>query len=187
MSSNLEIQRICSYCNKEFTARTTRTKYCSHKCNSRHYKAKQRNTKIESSNNETNKVKTQSIEVVKAKEFLNVQDVATILGCSTKTVYRLINEGILKALNLGERLTRVKRSELDKLTEQPKPQPETKSKATETIIYGIKNCYTIGEIQDKYNISQSGLSLLINRYEVPKIKKGKYTYVPKMIIDNLLT
>jgi excisionase family DNA binding protein len=185
MSSNLEIQRICEYCNKEFTARTTRTKYCSHKCNSRHYKAKQRNKKVQKSIKETATIRTQPIEVLKSKEFLSVQDVATILSCSTKTVYRLINDSVLKGQNLGERLTRVKRSDLNKLMELPKPQPEPKP--AEPVTYEIEDCYTIGEVQDKYSISQSGLRLLLNRHNVPKIKKGKYTYVPKTIIDNLLT
>lgn len=45
MSSKIEVQRICQYCKKEFTARTTVTKYCSHKCNQRAYKAKKSDLK----------------------------------------------------------------------------------------------------------------------------------------------
>ena len=50
MSSNIQVQRICQYCSNEFTARTTTTLYCSHKCNSAAYKARLRDTKIEESN-----------------------------------------------------------------------------------------------------------------------------------------
>ena len=70
MSSNIEIQRICEYCNKEFTARTTSTKYCSHKCNQRHYKAKVKQAKIENSNKETLKMTLFPLEQLKTKEFL---------------------------------------------------------------------------------------------------------------------
>ena len=115
MSSNIKIQRICEYCNKEFTARTTKTKYCSHKCNQRHYKVKFKQTKIENSNKETLKMTLFPLEQLKAKEFLTIIEVATLLNCSTKTIYRHIDKGNIKAVNLGQRMTRVKRSSLDKI------------------------------------------------------------------------
>ena len=52
MSSNIKVQRICQHCTKEFTARKTITMYCSHRCNSAAYKAKQRTIKVEASNKE---------------------------------------------------------------------------------------------------------------------------------------
>ncbi len=115
MSSNIKVQRICQHCGNEFTARTTTTKYCSHKCNSADYKAKLRATKVEESNNRTRQIINYSIEELKAKEFLSVRDVATLLGCSVHTTYRLIDNGTLKAVNLSERMTRIKRSELNKI------------------------------------------------------------------------
>ncbi len=115
MSSNIEIQRICEYCNNEFTARTTSTKYCSHKCNQRHYKAKVKQAKIENSNKVTLKKSLFPLEQLKAKEFLTVKDVAILLNCSVRTVYYYIENGNIKAVNLGQRMTRVKRSALDKI------------------------------------------------------------------------
>lgn len=115
MSSNIKVQRICLYCENEFTARTTRTKYCSHKCNSRHYKAKTKQSKIQESNKETLSKTLFPIEQVKAKEFLTVKDVATLLNSSTRTVYRLIGQGEIKAVKLSERKTLIKRSDLDSL------------------------------------------------------------------------
>lgn len=182
MSSNIKIQRICQYCNNEFTARTTVTKYCSHKCASRAYKDRTRKKKIEKSNSETRKVITQPVEVVKAKEFLTVRDVSILLDCSIRTAYRLIDNGTIKAVNLAERLTRVKRSELNKLLEQPKPKPEF-----EEVGFDISKCYTITEVQQKFNISSGALYHLIKRNNVPKLNKGKFVYVPKQIIDKLLT
>ncbi|WP_209399827.1 helix-turn-helix domain-containing protein [Pseudozobellia sp. WGM2] len=115
MSSNIKVQRICLYCEEEFTARTTKTKYCSHKCNSRHYKAKTKNIKIDNSNKETINKVLFPIEQLKAKEFLTVKDVATLLNSSTRTVYRLIEQGEIKAVNIAERKTLVKRTDLDSL------------------------------------------------------------------------
>ena len=118
MSSNIKVQRVCQHCGNDFTARTTLTLYCSHKCNSAAYKAKQRASKVEASNAETLLIKTRPIEELKAKEFLTVKDVAALLSCSVRSVYYNIESGNLKAVNLGERITRVKRSDLNKLFEQ---------------------------------------------------------------------
>lgn len=115
MSSNIKVQRICQYCNNEFTARTTTTLYCSHRCNGAAYKTKIRNDKIEQSNRETYQLRMRPLEEIKAKEFLTVRDVALLLNCSVRTAYYYIDSGSIKAVNLGKRITRVKRSEIDKL------------------------------------------------------------------------
>jgi excisionase family DNA binding protein len=118
MSSNIFIQRICDHCSKEFTARTTVTKFCSNPCAKRAYKARKQAEKIKQSDSETLLIKNKPIEDLKAKEFLSVKDIALLLGCSTRTAYRLIDSGKLNAVNLSERLTRVKRAELNKLMEK---------------------------------------------------------------------
>lgn len=122
MSSNIEITRICEFCQKEFLARTTVTRYCSHLCNSRAYKAKIKSEKIRKSNIETvraktqaYKEKTQDIELIKAKEFLTVKDITILMNCSRQTVYKMINSGKLKSVDLNIKKFIVKRSTLDKL------------------------------------------------------------------------
>jgi len=115
MSSKIEVQRICQHCSTEFKARTTTTMYCSHRCNSAAYKAKIRAVKVEGSNKETRRIKTQPIEELKAKEFLTVREVALLLNCSVRSAYNYIESKTIKATNLGQRVTRVKRSEIDKL------------------------------------------------------------------------
>ena len=115
MSSNIKIQRICQHCGNEFTARTTTTLYCSHRCNSAAYKAKQRAGRVEQSNKETKRIKNQPIEELKAKEFLSVTQVSKLIGCSRQNVYNLINTGKLKATNILLKKTIVKRLDLDKI------------------------------------------------------------------------
>jgi excisionase family DNA binding protein len=115
MKLPIKVQRICQYCNMEFTALTTKTRYCSHSCNQKDYKLKHKLKNIETSNKETLAIKTKPIEELKAKEFLNVLEVSKLLNCSKHTVYRYIKAGNIKALNLGQRITRIKRTEIDKL------------------------------------------------------------------------
>jgi len=115
MSSNIQVQRICKHCGNEFTARTTVTQYCSDGCAKLAYKVRERAAKIAHSNTETQLIKSKPIEDLKAKEFLTVREVAAILNCSIRSAYNYIEAGIIKAVNLGERVRRVKRSEIDKL------------------------------------------------------------------------
>jgi len=74
MSSNIQVQRICQHCGKEFIARTTVTKYCSGKCSKQAGKERIKVLKIEASNKETQRVKSQPIEELKAKAFLSIAD-----------------------------------------------------------------------------------------------------------------
>ena len=182
MSSKIEVQRICQHCGNEFTARTTVTRFCSHRCGSLAHKQKVRAGKVEESNKQTQQVKNRPIEELKAKEFLTVREVARLLNCSVRSAYYYIESGTIKAVNLGQRITRVKRSEIDKLFEQPqpvKPQPEQMQ-------FDIADCYNLTEVQSKYGISETALQNLIKRNSIPKIKKGWFAYVPKTVIDKLL-
>jgi excisionase family DNA binding protein len=115
MSSNIQVQRICQHCGKEFTARTTVTQYCGDDCAKKAYKARLRAGKVDASNRETQRLKIQPIEELKAKEFLTVREVARLLNCSVRSAYYYIDSGTIKAVNLGRRVTRVRRSEIDKL------------------------------------------------------------------------
>jgi excisionase family DNA binding protein len=183
MSSKIEVQRICQHCGNDFKARTTVTRFCSHRCASAAHKQKVRAGKVEQSNNETQRIKNQPIEELKAKEFLTVREVARLLNCSVRSAYYYIESGTIKAVNLGQRITRVKRSEIDKLFEQPQPetpQPEQRQ-------FDISDFYTISEVQNKYGISDNALYNVIKRNQIPKFKKGWYTYVPKTVIDKLLS
>jgi excisionase family DNA binding protein len=177
-------------------SRTTVTQYCSDTCSKRAYKARLRASKIEQSNKETQRKKSQSIEELKAREFLTVAQVSKLIGCSRQNVYYLINSGKLKATNILLKKTIVKRSDLDKLFIEPshrtKPEGMPETKKQEINEWGqaggfdIANCYTLSEARDKYGISETALQNLIKRNSIPKIKKGRFAYVPKTKIDKLL-
>lgn len=187
MSSKIEVQRICQYCGNEFTARTTVTRFCSNNCSSAAHKQKVRAGKVEQSNRQTQQIKTQPIEELKAKEFLTVREVARLLNCSVRSAYYYIESGTIKAVNLGQRITRVKRSDIDKLFEQPQtvtPQPE---KQPEQKQFDISECYSTEQVREKYKISESGLRGLIIKHNIPKFRKGWFAYVPKTVIDKLLS
>lgn len=184
MSSNIKIARICQHCGNEFEAKTTVTKFCSLPCARRAYKAALKNEKIAKSNREVKSVRQAPLELLKAKEFLTVRDVATLLNSSRQTVYNLISAGQIKASNIKLKKTLIKRSEIDKLftsPEAPPPIPDIHKEIK------IEACYHMAEIQEKYNISEKALYDIIKRNEIPKLKMGKFSYVPKSKIDQLLS
>lgn len=190
MSSNIKIKRICEYCNSEFIAKTTVTRYCSSICRKRNYRAK----KIVQTNKETEQIKNKPIHDIQAKEFLTVRDVSILLGCSLRTTYRLIDNGTLNAVNLAKRMTRINKSEVNRLLKQVTPPPITKEpepvyviKKPKQIQIDIADCYNLTEIQNKYGISEKALHEIIKRNNIPKLKQGWYAYVPKKLIDELLT
>lgn len=197
MSSNIQVQRICQLCGKEFTARTTVTQYCSDTCSKRAYKARLRAGKVEQSNKQTQQKKNQPIEELKEREFLTATQVSKLIGCSRQNVYNLINTGKLKATNILLKKTIVKRSDLDKLFKEPtnrtQPEgiPETQKQELNNWVqaggFDIAGCYSLTEVQDKYGISETALQNLIKRNSIPKIKKGWFAYVPKTVIDILLS
>ena len=194
MSSNIEVKRLCQHCSKEFTARTTVTKYCSDKCSKAAYKARKRAEKVNRSNTETTRIKQQPIEDIKAKDYLSINEVCKLIGISRRTVYRLIEQGDIKKIKIGSR-TLIKRSALNRLLENketgkpeiPEQQKQDLNDWKQAGNFDINDCYTLSEVQQKYNISESAVQQIIKRNNIPKIKKGWYAYVPKTIIDSLLT
>jgi len=115
MSSNIQIQRICKHCGEEFIAKTTVTQYCGDTCAKKAYKVRMRESKISASHQETFMIRTWPLSELRAKEFLTVRDLSLLLSCSIRTAYRLINTGHIKSVNISERKTLIKRSEIDKL------------------------------------------------------------------------
>jgi excisionase family DNA binding protein len=176
MSSTILATRICQHCGGEFIARTTVTKYCSSQCNSRAYKAKIRGDKVQRSNNETQQKISIPIEQLKAKEFLNVRDVCNLIGISKRTIYRLIEQKQLKVIKVNTR-TIVRRSELDRLLEQPYTPPPKKEPQP------VTEFYTVQEIEQTYSIKYGRLNAIIKENKIPTTLHNGKLHVSKQHID----
>ena len=94
------------YCGEDFIAKTTVTKYCSHKCNSRDYKNKVKALKIEVAKKKTNSTIPQHIKHpnINTKEILSVKEVCQFIGISKNTVYKLFNDKALTPIKLRSRV-----------------------------------------------------------------------------------
>ena len=189
MSSNIQIQRICQFCGKEFIARTTVTKYCSDGCAKKAYKARIKSFKINDSNTQTFQLKNlpnERIREIGTKEYLNIEESCLLLSVSRWTLWRMIKNGRISATKLG-RLTRIKRSAIDDFFAQPEiSQPFPIQKISTEPKFDISDCYSIAEIQSKFNISESALYNILKRNNIQKMKYGKFIYLPKIEIEKLL-
>lgn len=123
-ASTFKILKQCLMCGNMFEAQKVSTLYCSHKCNSRHYKLKKRLERKETVEADfiqpqTFKPKVKAIDraMIKDKEFLKVKELALLFNCVPKTIYSMINAGIVPAVKLTERKTIIRRSDIDKLFE----------------------------------------------------------------------
>lgn len=187
MSSNIKVQRICQYCGVEFTARTTTTLYCSHRCNSRAYKAKQRDKKVEQSNLQVQKIKAEPIEELKAKAFLSINEACTLVGISRRTLYRMIGRGDLVRGKAGAR-TIIRRADLEFLLFETPADPATAyDSEPSNDNFDTTGYISLGELQKKYSISASTLSQMIKRHEIPKFKKGRIVFASHEVIHRLLS
>jgi len=186
MSSNIKIQRVCLFCGKEFTAQTTVTKYCSHTCSQRAYKQNLRKGKIEVSNKETKAIISKPIEELKAKPFLSISETSMLFGISKRTLYRIIDSGKLIIGKAGSR-TIIRRSDIEELLfGKPQNLPQIEVAKPRLAVTDISECYNLTEIKAIYGVSETAIQNIIRRNEIPKIRKGKFVYVPKTTIDNIL-
>jgi len=129
MSSNIKIPKFCQYCGQAFVAQTTTTRYCSKTCNSRHYKQKKREEKVQAAlqqemNTPSQMEQMQTLQTLpikvgnhvnlRVKEFLSVQEAADLVGASRWTIQRMIKREQIKVGKLGRR-TIIPRTEIDNL------------------------------------------------------------------------
>lgn len=175
MSSSIRINRICQHCGNEFVAKTTVTKYCGDNCAKRAYKARKKAEKIESSNKETQEIITQPITELQTLDFLSVQEVCQLFKVSRTTVWRLMKDGKVNAARIGRKKF-ITRASINALFE---PKIETQPKEIETEELLIENCWNIGEVEKLFNLASKTLYDAILRFDIPKMQKGKFVYVPK--------
>lgn len=91
MSSIIEIERLCLFCNSTFIAKTTKTKYCSLKYASKAYKEKQREFKINSNNKQTlSKPNSTDSSILKYREYFTVSKAALLLGINRATMFSIL-------------------------------------------------------------------------------------------------
>ena len=94
-----EIKRKCKVCGEVFLAKTLDSQYCSPKCSKVAWKrkkdAKEKNEKLD----------RLAQHISDIREYVSVKEAVAMFGVERTTLYRLIKNGTVPAINVGKRLT----------------------------------------------------------------------------------
>jgi len=178
--SKFILPKNCEICGTQFYAKTVYSKFCSKKCS----EAATRKKKAQEKQEEQRQQLAEQIPT--DRPYISIAEAVVLFGISRDTIYRQIRKGNIPAVNLGERLTRISRVHIEAMF----PKVETAKAIQPTIKkqeinFDPANCYTIGEISQKYGVSLSTVDKTIRKNSIPKKQIGKFVYVPKMEIDRL--
>lgn len=179
-SAKFEISRECKHCNKVFLAKTISSRYCSPKCSKSAYAKKKKEENLKQLKID------KALKISNEEEYISVADAVALYDVSRDTIYRLIRNKKITKYNLGERLTKVYRKDLEELFDL-RPITETLTAKNEVKTYRLEkeDCYSIGDITKKYGISETSVYTHIRKYSIPIRQIGKYVYAPKLEIDEL--
>ncbi|WP_373698008.1 helix-turn-helix domain-containing protein [Porphyromonas loveana] len=177
--SNEQIKKVCEWCGDVFYAQKITTRYCSHTCNSRAYKANKRKERVKTSEALTHRViQERPIEQLRDRPFLSIAETATLLGLSLQGVYKQIYAGRLRASKITSRLSVVRREDIEQMLAE---RPYEKRQPRDTIV--ITDLYTTDEVCETYDIARSTLFAIAKRENIPRTHNRGKTYWSKRHID----
>ena len=92
----------------------------------------------------------------------------------------MIRRGQIPSINIGTRLTRINRKDLEKMfVKRPIAKHIKETPLPKKYSLEPEDCYTIGEICEKYHINDSSVWAHVRKYSIPSRHIGNYEYVPK--------
>ena len=97
------------FCGKAFIIKTLDSIYCCKKCSDVAYARKKRAEAKEK------KLALVAKSVPKVREYLSIREAVAIYGFERDTLYLMVRRGQILSINIGTRLTRINRKDLEKI------------------------------------------------------------------------
>ena len=113
--AKFQIERRCEVCGNPFFAKTLESRYCSEKCGQVAYTRRKREAK------KLKKLQELTEQIDDDRDYITVPEAVAMYSVSRTSLYQYIHDGRIPSINLGVRLIRVSRKELEKYF--PKSQP----------------------------------------------------------------
>ena len=183
----------CACCGREFTAYSGVQKYCSVGCADEAQKEKKKR-------HEDFLRAAEPVVGLRQQEYLTFSRAAILMGCSRQYVYKLVNQGKLKASRISSRMAIIRRADIESMLEgnpynkvvfgnRPKPtnssrklrkqEAETASNEPLTYISGE-------EVIANYKVKPSWLYTSAKRNQIPICRIGGRNYYSKSHVEECL-
>ncbi len=182
----MKLPKVCEYCGKAFEAKTVTTRFCSDVCNNASLRQRKKQALEAEHKQQILQENTATIAEIQTRPYISIAEAVVLFGISKDTIRRLIKAGKIPAVNLGKRLTRINRAHIETMfTAVAIPEEKPQEQQAVKLQYEPSECYTIGEISEKYGVSLSTVDKTIRKNSIPKRQVGKFVYVPKEMIDKI--
>lgn len=180
MKAKEPIKKVCEFCGCEFKAYTQTARYCSHECNCKAYRAIKRKEVISLSASMVSKTKRERAKVdLSRQDYISISEAAALMGVSRWTIYRNVVRGIIPAKRLSQRMTLIRKKDIEALFDEVEPYEVL----TTGELRSIDEWYTIDEVTEKYGLLRHRIRKIINVENIPTKKAGTRTLIAKSRID----
>ncbi len=187
--------RKCAFCGREFTANSGVQKYCSVSC------ADEAKRERKKRNGDFLKA-AEPVIGLRQQEYLTFSKAAILMGCSRQYIYKLVNQGKLKASRISSRMAIIRRADIETMLEgspynkvvfgnRPKPassnrQQQQKKKEPVSVSDEPLTYISGEEVIASYKVKPSWLYTSAKRNQIPICRIGGRNYYSKSHVEECL-
>ena len=187
--------RKCAFCGREFTANSGVQKYCSVSC------ADEAKRERKKRNGDFLKA-AEPVIGLRQQEYLTFSKAAILMGCSRQYVYKLVNQGKLKASRISSRMAIIRRADIETMLEgspynkvvfgnRPKPassnRQQQQKKKEPVFVSDEPLTYISGEeVIASYKVKPSWLYTSAKRNQIPICRIAGKNYYSRSHVEECL-
>ena len=187
--------RKCAFCGREFTANSGVQKYCSVSC------ADEAKRERKKRNGDFLKA-AEPVIGLRQQEYLTFSKAAILLGCSRQYIYKLVNQGKLKASRISSRMAIIRRADIETMLEgspynkvefgnRPKPassnrQKQQKKKEPVSVSDEPLTYISGEEVIASYKVKPSWLYTSAKRNQIPICRIAGKNYYSRSHVEECL-
>lgn len=187
--------RKCAFCGREFTANSGVQKYCSVSCaDGAKRERKKRNGDFLKA--------AEPVIGLRQQEYLTFSKAAILMGCSRQYIYKLVNQGKLKASRISSRMAIIRRADIEIMLEgspynkvvfgnRPKPassnrQQQQKKKEPVSVSDEPLTYISGEEVIASYKVKPSWLYTSAKRNQIPICRIAGKNYYSRSHVEECL-
>lgn len=186
--------RKCAFCGREFTANSGVQKYCSVSC------ADEAKRERKKRNGDFLKA-AEPVIGLRQQEYLTFSKAAILMGCSRQYIYKLVNQGKLKASRISSRMAIIRRADIETMLEgspynkvvfgnRPKPASSNRQQQKKKEPVSVSDeplTYISGEeVIASYKVKPSWLYTSAKRNQIPICRIAGKNYYSRSHVKECL-